>query len=130
MQHLSGHVAIVDDDTSTRVALARALTLEKIDCQTYPSAPAFLLALPSAMPACLIVDVHMPEMTGLDLQRELRKVGIYIPTIIITAVESEAVAKSAMSLGAAAFLLKPVSREKLLTSLASAIRDKFNTQEA
>ena len=84
MQQLSGHVAIVDDDASMRVALARLLAVHKIDCRTYPSARAFLASLPSAMPICLILDVDMPEMTGLDLQRELLRLSVQIPTIVIT----------------------------------------------
>ena len=83
MQQLSGHVVVVDDDASLRQALARLLAMHKIDCRTYPSARAFLTALPSAMPDCLIVDVNMPEITGLDLQRELLKLGVHIPTIVI-----------------------------------------------
>lgn len=97
MQQLLGHVAVVDDDTSTRVALARALAVNKIECRTYSSAQAFLVRLPFAIPLCLIVDVNLPEMTGLDLQRELARLGIHIPTIVITAAEDESVAKSALS---------------------------------
>lgn len=124
MHQLARHVAIVDDDTSVRVALARLLAVHKIDCRTYPSAPAFLAALPSAMPACLIVDVNMPEMTGLDLQRELLKLGVDIPTIVITAVEDESIAASATSLGAEAFLFKPMSREALMAAINSAVRKR------
>jgi FixJ family two-component response regulator len=95
---LSGHVAVVDDDAPTRVALARLLSVHRIDCRTYPSALTFLAALPSALPVCLIVEVNMREMTALELQRELLKRGVHIPTIVITAVENESVVVEAKSL--------------------------------
>src|SRR5262245_4588416 len=112
----SGHVAILDDDASTRVALARLLRVHGIDSRGYPSARAFLAALPSAMPYCLIVDVNMPGTTGLDLQRELLKLGAHIPTIVITAVEDESIAEAA-SLGAAAFLTKPLDHDMLIGTI-------------
>ena len=74
------------------------------------------------MPVCLIVDANMPEMTGLDLQREFLKLGIDIPTIIITAVEDEGVAADAASLGAEALMPKPISRETLMAAINSATR--------
>lgn len=117
---LLGHVAIVDDDTSTRVALARLLATHRFDTRVYPSACAFLAALPSAMPGCLLVDVNMPEMSGPDLQRELLQLGIYIPTIVMTASEDEIIAARAAPLGAVAFLLKPFTQEALISAIASA----------
>jgi FixJ family two-component response regulator len=117
MQQLSGHVAIVDDDPSLRTALARLLAAHKIDCLTYTSARAFLEALPSARPVCLILDVNMPEMTGIDLQRELLRLGLHIPTIVITAVADESVAASARSLGAVDFLSKPIAGERLMAAI-------------
>src|SRR6516165_9482441 len=80
----SGYVAIVDDDASTRKALARLLRVHGINSRSYPSARIFLEGLSSGMPVCLIVDVNMPEMTGIELQRELLDRGIRIPTIVIT----------------------------------------------
>jgi CheY-like chemotaxis protein len=60
----SGYVAIVDDDASMREALARLLRIHEINSRSYPSARVFLEGLASGMPDCLIVDVNMPEMTG------------------------------------------------------------------
>jgi FixJ family two-component response regulator len=67
----SGNVAIVDDDASMREALARLLRIHGINSRRYPSARVFLESLASGMPDCLIVDVNMPEMTGIELQGEL-----------------------------------------------------------
>ena len=81
----SGYVAIVDDDASMREALARLLRVHGINSWNYPSARAFLEALPSHMPDCLIVDVNMPDMTGIELQCELLNCDVRIPTIVISA---------------------------------------------
>jgi FixJ family two-component response regulator len=114
-------VAIVDDDASMRGALTRLLRVHGINSKSYPSARAFLTALPLAMPDCLIVDVNMPEMTGLDLQRELRRLDVHVPTVVITALEDESIAAAAMSLGAVAFLTKPMNNESLMAAINSAV---------
>ena len=116
----SGYVAIVDDDASMRAALARLLRVHGINSRNYPSARAFLEALPSHMPDCLIVDVNMPDMTGIELQCELLNCGVRIPTIVITASDDKSIAASAASLGAAAFFVKPVPRDALMAAINSA----------
>jgi CheY-like chemotaxis protein len=113
----SGHVAIVDDDASVRKSLARLLRTLGIECRSYASARAFLRA---GIPDCLILDVNMPDMTGLELQRELLNRGVRIPTIVITAREGKGVAASAASLGAVAFFHKPVPRDALMAAISSA----------
>ena len=121
----SGYVAIVDDDASTRKALARLLRVHGINSRSYPSARIFLEGLSSGMPVCLIVDVNMPEMTGIELQRELLNRGIRIPTIVITASNDKSIAASAASLGAAAFFLTPVPRDALMAAINSAKKRRY-----
>ena len=121
----SGYVAIVDDDASMREALARLLRIHGINSRSYPSARVFLEGLASGMPDCLIVDVNMPEMTGIELQRELLNRGVRIPTIVITASNDKSIAASAGSLGAAAFFLKPVPRDTLMAAIHSAKRRQY-----
>ena len=116
----SGCVAIVDDDASMREALARLLRVQGVNSRNYPSARAFLEDLPSHMPDCLIVDVNMPDMTGIELQCELLHCDVSIPTIVITASDDKSIAASAASLGAAAFFLKPVPRDALMAAINSA----------
>jgi FixJ family two-component response regulator len=113
-------VAIVDDDASVRKALGRLLLAHRIKSRSYPSAQALLDTLPLDVPNCLIVDVEMPDMTGLDLQRELSNAGFRIPTIVITGNDDRRVAASAASLGAAAFLLKPLVSDALIAAVISA----------
>ena len=116
----SGYIAIVDDDASMREALARLLRVQGINSRNYPSARAFLEALPSHMPDCLIVDVNMPDMTGIELQCELLNCDVRIPTIVISASDDKSIATSAASLGAVAFFLKPVPRDALMAAINSA----------
>ena len=116
----SGYVAIVDDDASMRTALARLLRVHGINSLNYASARAFLEALPSHIPDCLIADVNMPDMTGIELQRELLNCDFRIPTIVITASDDKKYAASAVSLGAVAFFLKPVPQDALIAAVHSA----------
>jgi len=91
-----------------------------ISGENYPSARAFLEALPSHMPDCLIVDVNMPDMTGIELQCELLNCDVRIPIIVISASDDKSIATSAASLGAVAFFLKPVPRDALMAAINSA----------
>ena len=103
-------IAIVDDDPSVLKALARLLGTRSFATKTYLSAPQFLAALPEALPDCLIADLQMPEMTGLELQLNLARRGVQIPTIIITAHDEAGMRERCTSAGAIAYLPKPVQR--------------------
>src|SRR5436309_13731405 len=85
MAEASPWIAIVDDDPAVLKALSRLLRSRAFRAQTYGSGEEFLAALPAGLPVCLIVDLQMPEMNGLELQRHLIGNGIRIPTILITA---------------------------------------------
>jgi FixJ family two-component response regulator len=119
MQRLE-YVAIVDDDEPMRRAMTRLLRMHHITSRCFHSAHAFLDALPMGVPDCLIADVQMPDMTGVELLSELLNRGINIPTIVITANDDKVIAARAVSLGAAAFFLKPVSQSDLITAINSA----------
>jgi FixJ family two-component response regulator len=120
MPEMSPWIAIVDDDVPVLKALARLLRSRAFDTKTYTSARDFLAALPEGLPDCLIVDLQMPEMTGLELQRHLRIAGIKIPTIVITAHDEAGMRQLCKSEGAAAFLSKPLQDISLLASIESA----------
>jgi FixJ family two-component response regulator len=104
----------VDDDASVRKALARFLTASSFDIATYGSARDFLDSLKTGKPDCLVVDLHMPELTGFDLQRHLARIDIRIPTIVITAYNEPGLRERCQSAGAAAFLLKPLDGSTLI----------------
>lgn|SRR5262245_46437737 len=114
-------IAIVDDDASVLKALSRLLGARSFAPETYPSARAFLESLSSGQPACLIVDLQMPEMTGLELQRHLTSNGIHIPTIVITAHNDACSRERCTSAGAIEYLLKPLQSSTLLAAIGKAI---------
>jgi FixJ family two-component response regulator len=120
----SGYIAIVDDDASMRKALARLLRVHGINSRNFPSARALFNTVCSSqqsdMPDCLIVDVNMPEMTGIELQRELLKRDVRIPTIVISASDDKNIVASAAFLGAVAFFTKPVPGDALVIAINSA----------
>lgn len=118
-------IRIVDDEDDVREALAMMLRIEGWDAKTYPNARAFLVEDDPSRPGCLVLDVRMPAMTGLELQREMAERGIALPIIFLTGYADIDVAVSSLKEGAVDFLIKPVDDEKLLESIASAVhRDR------
>src|ERR1044072_8524282 len=77
-------IAIVDDDHSVRKALQRLLRSINLDADAYGSGREFLAALSGAMPDCLVLDLQMPEMNGLELQQQLAESGVRLPVVVIT----------------------------------------------
>ena len=121
MAQPSPWIAIVDDDPSVLKALARLLRTRAVEARTYVSAQDFLASLPGGtadeLPECLIVDLQMPEMTGLELQRHLNRVGIRIPTIVITAHRENDMRELCEAAGAETYLLKPLQDTSLLAAI-------------
>jgi two-component system, LuxR family, response regulator FixJ len=115
-------VHIIDDDEASRQSLAFLLQTADIAVQTYPSAAAFLDGLTDAAPGCIITDVRMPGMSGIDLLRRLKALKVDAPVIVITGHGDIALAVEAMKIGAADFLEKPFDDEMLLASVRSALR--------
>jgi FixJ family two-component response regulator len=118
---LTGFVAIVDDDLAVRKGLARLLGASAIRARGFASAREFLESLSAEVPECLIVDLQMPEMTGLELQGELTRLGARIPTIVITAHNERGLRERCLAAGAAAYLIKPLDGIQLLSSIDSAV---------
>jgi len=117
----TGIVAIVDDDVAVRTALSRLLGASGIRTRTYASAREFLNSLVSETPGCLILDLQMPGMSGLELQQQLSRSGVHIPTIVITASGDAEFRRRCLAAGAAAYLGKPVDVTVLLASILSAL---------
>jgi len=116
----SPSIAIVDDDPAVLKALSRLLRSHAFRARTYGSGREFLAALPSGLPDCLIVDLQMPEMNGLELQQCLVGSGIKIPTILITAHADVALRDQA---GLVASLRKPLQEKALLDAIDKAVGD-------
>src|SRR5262245_45918302 len=121
MPESSRWIAVVDDDASVLKALKRTLFVRAFQSRTYGSAHEFLASLGEGLPECLIVDLQMPGMTGLELHQHLIGRGIQIPTIIITAHGEARVRERSESAGILAVLPKPLANAALFKAINAAI---------
>lgn len=115
-------VAVIDDDESYRVAVQRLLKSADLPVQSFDSAEAFLNSGRQHETGCLIADIRMPGMSGLDLQSKLNSDHCPIPTIFITAHGDEKMRLQAMRSGAVKFLAKPFDGETLLEAVRVALK--------
>jgi two-component system response regulator FixJ len=114
-------VYVIDDDDAVRESLGFLLRSVQIGVQSYESAKSFLAALPKLNGGCVITDVRMPEISGLDLLRRLRELRVEMPVIVITGHGDLQLAVEAMKIGAVDFLEKPFDDEVLVASVRSAL---------
>ena|ERR1700722_12278886 len=114
-------ISIVDDDESMREATEGLLRSLGYQAVAFSSAEEFLKSDSIDNTACLIADVQMPGLSGIDLQHSLSARGVQMPTIFITAFPEEGSRKRAMTAGAVGYLSKPFSEESLLKCLDSAL---------
>jgi two-component system response regulator FixJ len=114
-------VHVIDDDEAVRQSVEFLLRASGIAARTYDSAAAFLAASPTIDSGCVITDVRMPDISGIDLLRRLGERGINIPVIVITGHGDVPLAVEAMKAGAVEFLEKPFDDELLLRSVRSAL---------
>jgi FixJ family two-component response regulator len=129
MSRLKPRIAVVDDDASVRKALKRLLETCSYEVQTFEAACELIAALPHGIPECMIVDLQMPNMTGLELQHHLARSGIKIPTIVITAHDEPGTRERCIAAGAAAYLLKPLSKAVLIAAINTATKMTTRTGE-
>jgi FixJ family two-component response regulator len=123
-------VFIVDDDPSVRRSSERLIRSAGLKVQTFASAKEFLKNARFEGPACLVLDVRMPGLSGIDLQRELTQAGIHIPIIFITGHGDIPMSVRAMKAGAVEFLTKPFRSRSLLDAVHAAIeRDRSAHKE-
>jgi two-component system, LuxR family, response regulator FixJ len=117
----SSVVHVIDDDDAVRESLEFLLRTAKIEVRTYDSATAFLKAMPDDATGCIVTDVRMPGVSGVDLLRQLRARGSTMPVIVITGHGDIQLAVEAMKVGATDFLEKPFDDNVLLASIRSAL---------
>jgi FixJ family two-component response regulator len=115
-------LSVVDDDESIRESLPDLLREFGFDARAFSSARDFLLSDYLDATRCLILDVAMPGMNGLDLQQELKRRGQVIPIIFITGQKDESIRKQAFKEGAVQFLYKPFSDTAVLDAVNDALR--------
>lgn len=118
----SGVVFVIDDDLSVREALRSLIRSTGLECETFESAEELLQQPPPSGPACLILDVQLSEASGLDLAPELRRAGVDIPIVFITAYGTIPMSVQAMKAGAVEFLTKPFSESELLGAVEQALQ--------
>jgi FixJ family two-component response regulator len=118
---LHRHVFIVDDDVQTLRAFARILHIEGFEVDTFHTASEFLKHPPSDVPSCLVLDLKLPEIDGLQLQQLMRNARVDIPIIFISGYGDVPSTASAMRFGAVDFLEKPVEGARLLDAVSNAV---------
>ena len=117
-------VHVIDDDEGLRESLAFLLRSAELEVRSFDSAKVFLEKLPDAVPGCVVTDVRMPDMSGIELLRRLKELKIGVPVIVITGHGDIALAVEAMKMGAADFFEKPFDDDLLLASVRAALRQQ------
>ena len=121
-------VAIVDDEDAVRRALERLLRSAGIDPQVFSSGETFLASLARRPPDCVVLDLHMPGVTGFDVQTRMNASGYRVPVIVITGHDTAESRERVRALGAAAYLRKPVGARVLLDAIGRATGDHPRTE--
>lgn len=114
-------VAVVDDDEPIRLALARLLRTIGYEARVFASAEALLAELAHSTPSCVLTDIQMPGMNGLDLARELSRQEPALPVLVMTAYPSLASRELALAAGASEYLTKPLNDRRLEAWLSEAV---------
>jgi FixJ family two-component response regulator len=120
-------VYVVDDDAGVRQALDSLIRSVGFSVQTFASAQDFLNSKRTSVPGCLVLDVRMPGLSGLDLQRDLTEADIHLPVIFVTGHADIPMSVGAMKAGAVEFLTKPVRDQDLLDAIQQAIERARNS---
>ena len=114
-------LAVVDDDPDVRVALSRLIASAGFTVETFASGTAFLESIWGHEPDCVLLDVHMPDVTGFEILDGLAVMHPTVPVIMVTGLHSPESRARAFDLGAKDYLCKPVDGEKLLAAIDSAL---------
>ena len=118
------YVAIIDDDSEVRVALGRLLRIAGYAVATFESGAEFLPSVAARVPDCLVLDVHLPGLTGFEVQSRLRAQGFDPPTVFISASEDPGLPARVREVGGVRLLQKPFSNEALLAAVVAALAQR------
>lgn len=123
-------IAVVDDDPSVRVGLQRLIRSMGWQAETFASALEFLDRSRTDPPSCLVLDLQLPGLSGLDLQKQMAEAGLETPIVFLTGHGNIPASVRAMKAGATEFLTKPVDEQDLLKAIREAVeRDRLNRQQ-
>jgi FixJ family two-component response regulator len=114
-------IFVIDDEPTVRASIGRLLRSAGLDAQMFSSAQEFLRANRPDVPSCLVLDVRLPDVSGLDLQRELAKANVDLPIIFVTGYGDVPMSVRAMKAGAIEFLTKPYRDQDLLEAVQHAV---------
>jgi FixJ family two-component response regulator len=126
MVHAPPVIAVVDDDASVRTALGRLLTTRGYEVTGFACGEAFLATSDARAPDCLVLDLHMPGMSGFDVQQQLAARGSALPVVVITAQDSAVARSRAVAAGASACLGKPLDPVALIGAIECAMESRSN----
>jgi FixJ family two-component response regulator len=112
-------IAVVDDEESVRKALSRLIRSAGFEVESFASGTEYLNSLQAKKPDCLVIDLHMPVLNGIDVLNKMSEQDIKIPTIVITGFDGVGMTQRVMSAGALTCLHKPVDDELLISALMS-----------
>ena len=124
MSGTAPYIAVVDDEEPVRIMIGRLLRLEDYQVASFGSGEEFLSSLAARVPECVILDVHMPGLSGLDVQAQLRAMDAGIPAIFVTASDDSTLDQAVRQAQGLALLRKPFSRSVLLGAVAAALQAK------
>lgn len=122
-------IFIVDDDVAARDSLALLLSLKGYRTQAFACAEDFLATYRSEWSGCVLIDVRMPGMDGLALQKELKRRDVALPVVVMTAHGDVATARNALRNGAVDYLEKPLDEQLLVTAISEALASQVATRE-
>jgi len=121
MNETQVRVAIVDDDPSVRSALQRILKVLGVSVEGFASGEQFLAALQDDAPDCVVLDLHMPGLSGLEVQHRINGSGRHLPVVVVTGHHEPGLRRRCLSAGAAVYLRKPVDGHLLHKAIKEAI---------
>ncbi len=123
-------IAVVDDDLSAREGLSSLIRSAGLQVETFASAQEFLACPGAEAPGCLVLDLELPGLSGLDLQKRMAEIGLEIPIVFLTGHGNIPASVQAMKAGAVEFLTKPVDEQVLLHAIQEAVeRDRRTRQQ-
>ena len=119
-----GTVFLVDDDASVRKALQRLIRAAGYDVESFPDAAGYLASPAPSLPACIVLDIRMPTMSGFELRSAIAGTSRALPVVFITGHGDEAVRSQALEAGAVDVLFKPIDEEELVSAIEKALETR------